>query len=355
MEQKTMKALVNLEPHKHALMDVAVPQILEPTDIIGKVSLAAICTSDIHLLEGELPNAKYPMIVGHEFCIEIVEIGSKVKTVKPGDRCVVKAGASCGECAMCKLGLRSACLHGGIFGASIDGCFAEYVRVPFADLPGQLIAIPDGLDPEDVILLPDMLATGWFGVENANLQPGQSVAVIGTGPVGLCTCLIAKKVFGAGHVVAIDIIQDRIDAALRAGVADSGINPLTDDIGAKIKEASGGLGVDVSIESAATAQSMALAAAVTRPGGVISTVSYFGEQFVSLPMNEMILKGQELKYGIQKCDGVSEMLALVKEGKLDAGFVMSHKKPLNDIEEGFKVFGQKKDGCTKWLVTPYER
>lgn len=355
MKQETMKALVNLGPHKHALMDVAVPQIIEPTDVVGKVILAAICTSDIHLLEGENPTAKYPLTVGHEFCIEIVETGSAVKTVKPGDRCVVKPGASCDECAMCRIGLRSACMRGGIFGASIDGCFAEYVRVPFADLPGQLIAIPEGLSPEDVILLPDMLGTAWFGAKNAQIKAGQSVAVIGTGPVGLCTCLIAKKVFGAGQVIAIDIIQDRVDAALKAGVADFGINPLIDDLAQKIKEACGGLGADASIESAATAQSMAMAAAITRPGGIISTVSYFGEQLVSLPMNEMILKGQELKYGIQKCDGVPEMLQMIKDGKLDARFIMTHKKPLNDIEEGFEVFGKKQDGCIKWLITPYER
>ena len=355
MKQKTMKALVYLEPHKYELMDVAVPQIIEPTDIIGKVTLAALCTSDIHLVQGENPNATYPRTVGHEFCIEVVEIGSAVKSVKPGDRCVVKPGASCDECAMCKIGLRSACMRGGIFGATIDGAFAEYVRVPFADLPGQLIAIPAGLSEEDVILLPDMLGTAWFGVQNAQLREGQSLAVIGAGPVGLCTCILAKKVFGARQVVVLDINQSRVDVALKEGIADVGINPATDDVGKKIRESIGGLGVDACIETAATARTMAMSATITRPGGIISTISYFGEQFISMPMNEMILKGQQLKFGIHKCEGVPEMLDMIQAGQIDTRFIMTHKKPLNDIIEGFDVFGNSKDGCIKWLITPYER
>lgn len=355
MEQNKMKALVYLEPNKYELMDVAVPQIIEPSDIIGKVTLAALCTSDIHLVRGENPTATYPRTVGHEFCIEVVEVGSDVKSVKPGDRCVVKPGASCDECIMCKMGIRSACVKGGIFGATIDGAFAEYVRVPFADLPGQLIPIPDGLQDEDVILLPDMLGTAWFGLENAQLTKDQTAAIIGAGPVGLCTCILAKKMVGVKKVIIMDINQSRVDAALKAGVADVGINPLKDNVGEMIKAATGGLGVDATIETAATAQTMAMSAAVTRPGGIISTISYFGDQFIPMPMNEMILKGHTLKFGIHKCEGVPEMLELIKTGKIDTRFIMTHKKPLNDIMEGFDVFGNSKDGCIKWLITPYQK
>lgn len=349
-----MKALVYLEPHKYELQDVAVPKIVEPTDIIGKVTLAALCTSDIHLVRGENPNATYPRTVGHEFCIEVVEIGSEVKTVKPGDRCVVKPGASCDECAMCKMGIRSACMRGGIFGATIDGAFAEYVRVPFADLPGQLIPIPAGMQEEDVILLPDMLGTAWFGVQNADLREGQTAAVIGAGPVGLCTCILAKKVIGAKQVIVLDINQDRVDAAIKAGIADVGINPATDDVAQIIRQATV-FGVDACIETAATARTMAMSAAITRPGGMISTVSYFGQQIIGMPMDEMILKGHQLRFGIHKCEGVPEMLEMIQNGKINTKFIMTHKKPLNDIIEGFEVFGNSQDGCIKWLITPYER
>lgn len=350
-----MKALVYEAPHQYGLADVPVPKIMEPTDIIGKVTLAAICTSDIHVVHGEVPSTVAPRIVGHEFCVEIVEIGSEVKNFKPGDRCVVKPSASCGECIMCKMGVRSACVRGGIFGTTVDGCFAEYMRVPFADQQGQMYKIPEGLDEESVILLPDMLATGYYGCKLAELKEGQTVAVIGVGPVGQSTCLLAKKVFGAKKVIAIDILQNRVDKALEAGVADIGINPATDDIAAIIKEATGGMGVDCTIEGAGVAPTMAMAASITRIGGTIATVSIFDELLVKIPMNEMLLKGQKLHFGIQTQEGVAEMMQMIQDGKIDARFVATHRAPLNDIMKGFEVFGKRQDGCIKWLITPYER
>jgi len=350
-----MKALVYKAPQQFGLEDVPVPKIIEPTDIIGKVTLAAICTSDIHIVHGEIPSTVAPRIVGHEFCVEIVEIGSEVKSVKPGDRCVVKPSASCGECIMCKMGVRSACVKGGIFGTTVDGCFAEYIRVPFADQQGELYKIPAGLDEESVILLPDMLGTGYYGCKIAELKEGQTVAVIGVGPVGLSTCLLAKKVFGAKKVIAIDILQNRVDKALEAGVADVGINPATDDIAAIIKEATGGMGVDCTIEGAGVSETMAMAASITRIGGIVATISVFNEMLVKIPMNEMLVKGQKLHFGIQTQEGVAEMMQMIQDGKIDARFIASHRAPLNDIMKGFEVFGNRQDGCIKWLVTPYEK
>lgn len=355
MGQDTMKALLYQAPHQYGLTDVPVPKIIEPTDVIGKVTLAAICTSDIHVVHGEVPSTVAPRIVGHEFCIEVVEIGSEVKNFKPGDRCVVKPSASCGECVMCKMGVRSACVRGGIFGTTVDGCFAEYMRVPFADQQGQMYKVPEGLDEESVILLPDMLATGYYGCKLAELKEGQTVAVIGVGPVGQSTCLLAKKVFGAKKVIAIDILQNRVDKALEAGVADTGINPATDDIAAMIKEATGGMGVDCTIEGAGVGQTMAMAAAITRIGGTIATISIFDELLVKIPMNEMLLKGQKLHFGIQTQEGVAEMMQLIQDGKIDARFISTHRAPLNDIMKGFEVFGKRQDGCIKWLITPYEK
>lgn len=355
MKQNTMKALVYQEPHRYGLMDVPAPQIIEPTDIIGRVTLAAICSSDIHILHGEVPNTTTPRIIGHEFCIEVAEIGADVKSVKPGDRCAVKPSASCGECVMCKMGVRAACVRGGIFGTTVDGCFAEYIRVPFADQQGELYKIPAGLDEESVILLPDMLATGYYGCKLAEIKPGQTVAVIGVGPVGQCACLLAKKMFGAKKVIAIDILQNRVDMAIKAGAADVGINPATDDMAAIIKEVTGGMGVDCVIEAAGVPQTMAMAAAITHLGGIIATVSFFDDQYVGLPMNEMLMKGHKLHFGIQTQEGVGEMLEMVKVGKLDARFIATHRAPLNDILKGFEIFGNRQDGCVKWLVTPYER
>jgi alcohol dehydrogenase len=357
MDQKTMKAMVYHGPGQYSLDDVSVPQIIEPTDVIGKVTLAAICTSDIHIVHGEVPSVPYPKTMGHEFCVEIVEVGSEVKKWKPGDRCVSRAGSNCGECVMCKIGIRGFCSKGGIYGSigPLNGCHAEYIRIPFADSPSILYKIPEGLSEEDVILTPDMLATAYFGLQNAEVSKGQTVAVIGVGPVGMSVCLLAKKIFGAGKVIAVDILQYRLDLLLKAELADIVINSATEDVIATITKESGGLGADATIETPGLESTMAMAVAATRPSGIVSTIAIFAEPLVKIPMVEMIIKSQKLKMGIHQSPGVEEMLEMIKEGKLDARFMLTHKAPLNDIEKGYDIFSKQQDGCVKWLISPYER
>lgn len=356
MNEATMKALVYQGPQNFGLMDVPVPQIIEPTDVIGKVTLAAICSSDIHMVKGDVPNTPSPRILGHEFCVEITQVGSDVKNFKIGDRCVVKPGAHCEECLMCKLGLVAMCQNGGVFGSNgkLEGGHSEYVRIPWADQENQLHKIPEGLSEEDVILAPDMLATAWFGLNNAQLQAGQTVAVIGVGPVGLSACLLAKKLFGARQVIAIDISQYRLDLALKEEIADYVINPANENVQERFLEITGGLGVDAAVETSGLESTLAMAVAITRPGGIVSTVSIFSDMAVKVPLVEMIVKNQQLRMGIQINEGVPEMIELIREGKLDTKFMLTHKAPLNEIIKGYEVFGQQQDGCIKWLVTPYE-
>lgn len=356
MEQKTMKALVYHEPNKYSLTDVPVPQILKPTDAIGRVTLAAICTSDIHTVRGEIPATPYPKTMGHECCVEIVEVGSDVKKFKPGDRCVARPGGSCYECVMCKMGLLALCLEGGVYGSigPLEGCHAEYLRIPFADMDAQLIKIPEGLDEEDVILLTDMLATAWFGIKNTDLKPGQTVAVVGAGPVGQCACLLAKKVFGASQVIAIDVLQDRLDLAVKSGNADFGFNSKTDNIAEKVMGVTG-LGVDAVVETAGFSETIAMSVSIIKPAGILSTVAIPSEPTITLPFLEMVIKDIKFRMGVQLQDGVPEMLEMIKEGKIDTSFMLTHKAPLNDIMEGYEVFGNHKEGCIKWLITPYER
>jgi len=354
MEQKTMKALVYHEAGKYSLDDVAVPHILQPTDVIGRVTLSAICSSDVHLVHGDMPNVKGPKIVGHEFCAEIVEVGSAVTDLKPGDRVQVMVGPFCGECKFCKMGVPVMCEHpdAGCFGANgPDGCQAEYIRIPSASK--MCIKIPEGLTDDDVLLLGDMLATARYGLENAKVKAGQSVAVIGVGPVGLSTCLLAKKVYGARQVIAIDIQQYRVDLALKEGIADVGINPATEDVLQKFMAATGG-GVDAVIETAGTAATLNMAFGMARPGGIVSNVAIFAGP-VELPIPQITVKNVGFISGIQFYEGVEEMLQMIKEGKIDTRFMQTHRAPLNDILKGYDVFGNKKDGCVKWLVTPYER
>jgi alcohol dehydrogenase len=351
MLQETMKALVYHGPNNYSLDDVPTPKITDPKDVIGKVTLAAICTSDVHMVHGHIPTAQFPRIVGHEFCVEIVEIGSDVKRLKPGMRCVVFPAVFCGQCKMCKSGMPGLCEKYGIFGVGeLDGSQAEYVRIPKAE--NFCIPIPSGLNEEDVILVPDMLATGWFGVKNADVNPEKIIAVVGVGPVGMSACLIAKIIFGAKKVIGIDILQERLDLLLRNKAVDAVINSGTENVKQRIKEITGGAGVDAVIESGGVQQTFELATKITKFGGIVSTVAVFAKP-LTLQMDKIFSKNLTIKMGIHKGEGLQEMLQKIQEGKLDARFMLTHKKPLNDILEGYDTFGKQKDGCVKWAITPY--
>lgn len=358
MIPEKMMALVCEEKDVYGLKEVDTPKIINDDDVIGRVTLAAICTSDIHFIKGELAgNVQFPKIMGHEFCIEVVEVGPAVTSVKVGDRCACKAGAHCGECMFCKMGLDMGCINGGIFGSIgvLDGCHAEYIRIPFANSTDQLIKIPDGLTEEDVVMVPDMLATAWFGIVNADLKEGETIAVVGCGPVGQCACLLAKEYFKASKVVAIDILPERAQLAVDSGVADLALNPLTDDMETGIKGFVGPMGVNVALDTAGTDQSIALCSAMIGPMGRLSTVAIFEKPNVSLPITEMTVKDTKFFYGVQHCEGMHEMIQAIQDGVIDTHFMLTHKAPLNDIMEGYRVFGAQEDGCVKWLVTPYER
>jgi alcohol dehydrogenase len=251
------------------------------------------------------------------------------------------------------MGLRALCVELGMFGATnLHGAQAEYVRVPRSNI--TMIKIPDGLTEEDVLFLPDMLTTGWFGLKNANFTEGQTLAVIGIGPVGQCAAMLAKKALGAKTVVVFDLIQERLDAALKAGVADYAINVLTDDIPKKVKEITGGLGFNVTVDTPGSQDSINLACAITGTNGVLSTIAIF-EKPVTLPMQEICYKNLTIKMGIQNLGGVAEMLQMIVAGKLDTKYIQTHRSPLNDIEKAYKIFGNREDGCIKWLIYPYER
>ncbi|NLO20811.1 MAG: alcohol dehydrogenase catalytic domain-containing protein [Syntrophomonadaceae bacterium] len=350
MKQKTMKALVYHGPHNISLDDVAVPQLQKDTDVIARVTISTICTSDVHVFEGLSQIVKPPRILGHEFCAEIVEVGSAVQGFKIGDRVHCPPLSFCGECAMCKLGRVGACQNAGGFGLFTDGCQAEYVRIPYAN--NCLIPIPDDMTDKDVLLLGDMLATALFGVNNAEVKVGQTVAVIGSGPVGLCSCLLAKKVRGA-KVIVLDKIQERIDLALKAGVADIGINVQTQDAAQLILEATGGKGVDSAIETAGNSQSFGMALQITAAAGIVSSVALYSTSF-ELPLPTLVFKNLTIRMGIQRIQGIPELLGYIKDGTINTDFLLTHQAPLNDIIKGYEVFGAQKDGCVKWVVTPYE-
>lgn len=354
MEQNTMKALVYHGPHKLSLDDVPVPQIQAPDDVILKVTLATPCTSDVHISEGHIPFVPYHITLGHEFCGQIVEMGSDVTGFKVGDRVHCLPGVVCNECAMCKSGYISFCQKGGCFGnfEGLNGALAEYVRIPFAK--NIMIPIPEGLAEEDVILLGDMLGTARFGVNNAEVKKGDTVAVFGVGPVGLCACLVAKKVYEAQTVIAVDIAQYRLDAALKEGIADYALNPNDVDVVKKIKEITNRRGVNAAIETAGVQSTINMAARSVGIGGIVSTIALFAKP-LELPLDLMPNRNIQLRTGIQQCEGVDSLLEYIKAGKISTRFMQTHRSPLNDIMKAMDIFGGNKDGCIKYMITPYER
>lgn len=352
MAKDTMKALVYHAPGTVSLDDVPMPRIQRPTDVIAKVTLSVICTSDLHIMHGYVPVVEPPRILGHEFCAELVEVGPEVKGFKAGDRVHVAPLSFCGNCKWCKIGRVGKCENAGGFGIYIEGCQAEYIRIPYAN--NCMIPIPDGLSDRDVLLIGDMMGTAWFGVKNAEIKEGDTVAVVGCGPVGLCTCLLAKKAFKASKVIAIDAIQERIDLALKEGVADVGFNVMKDDVVKLVLAQTGDNGVDSVIETGGNIESMQLACNITGYRGIVSTVSVFPGP-IELPLHELLYKNLTIRMGIQRAEGIPEMMKMIKDGTICTDFILTHQGPLNNIVEAYDVFGKREDGCIKYVVTPWEK
>lgn len=354
LEQKTMKSLVYHGPNQISLDDVPVPQIQKPTDVIVKVTLASICGSDLHVISGNL-GIPAPIKMGHEFCGEVVEVGDAVQKFKVGDRVAVACVTSCGVCFHCRNGHPVDCVEEnvGCFGVSplLDGSQAEYCRVPFAE--NTLHHIPASLTEEDVFFVGDILSTGYFGVESVNIQPGDSVLIVGVGPVGMCAAASAR-LFGPSKIIVVDGVKERLQACLDNGIADVAINFKEEDVQARIKELTGGFGVDAAVECIGQETSLMTCFDAIRIGGNVASVGVF-EKPVNLPLPLLWKKNFNFATGFVPLDHIPKLIQLIEEGKLNTKFLITHRSPLNDVIKGYDYFGNKKDGCIKWMLTPYER
>jgi alcohol dehydrogenase len=345
-----MKALVYRGPNKIALEDVPVPKIQKPDDAIVRVTKSTICGTDIHIWQGGMPEVEAPRVIGHEFVGEVVEVGPNVHSAKVGDRVAVSCVTQCGECFYCLKGTYSHCTTGSwIFGYMIDGCQAEYVRVPHANM--GMFPIPEGLTEDDVLFVGDILSTGYFGAENAKIKPGDTVAVMGSGPVGMCA-MASARLWGPAQIIAVDTNQHRLNIALEQGIADIALNPLEVDVAEKILELTGGRGADCTIEAVGAQPTYQMALDAVRPGGNVSLIGVF-EKPQELAMNKLWIKNINISMGLVNANRIPELLNLIKAGKLNTKFLMTHSAPLNDIVKGYDIFGHKKDNCLKWIVTPY--
>jgi alcohol dehydrogenase len=352
---QTMKAFVYHGSGNAKLEDVPMPQITKDDDIIIKVTLNAICTSDVHIAAGHLDFlVKTPKILGHEFCGEIAEIGSAVKGFKIGDRVLVNAAAVCGVCRSCKAGQFCNCRTPGygIFGVWPDGCQAEYMKLISGANYTSLI--PEGISEEDVILVTDMLCTAWYALTRAKASADDTVVVIGNGPVGLSACILAK-VLGAKTVIAIDIVDYLLEAALKNGVADYIINSKKEDPVAKVSEITKRRMADCIIETVGISQTINLGIALSGFAGRMCTVALPSGPLTIERNGEALLKNMDITMGVHSAEGAGIIMDHIVKGKIDAKWMLTHKAPLNDIVKGYDIFSKKKDNCIKWLVTPYQK
>ena len=383
----------------HGAQDVRVetvddPKILNPRDAIIKVTSTAICGSDLHLYEGNIPTMQSGDILGHEFMGEIVEVGKEIKNLKKGDRVVVPFTIACGGCFFCNKDLWSLCdnsnpnawmaekFYGhspsGIYGYShllggYAGGQAEYVRIPYAD--SGPIKVPDGLEDDKVLFLTDIFPTGYMAAENADIEPGDTVAVWGCGPVGQFA-IKSAYMLGAARVIAIDRFAERLQMAKEQGNAEI-INYEEVDAGEALKEMTGGRGPDRCIDAVGmeahgtdamavydkvkqglkieTGRPTALRQAIVacRKGGTVSIPGVYGGFVDKVPLGAIVNKGLTLRSGqthVQKY--LQPLLERIQKGEIDPSYVISHHLGIDDAPKGYKMFRNKEDNCTKVVLKP---
>ena len=325
------------------------PKIQDDRDAIIKVTLTTICSSDIHIKHGAVPRAVPGTILGHEFVGRVVETGSAVKKIKPGDRVSVNVETFCGECFFCKRGFVNNCTDpdgGWALGCRIDGGQAEYVRIPFAD--NGLTVIPDHVSDEQALFNGDILSTGYWAAKIGEINPADTVAVIGAGPAGLCTMMCAR-LYTPARIIAIDTDEYRLNLAKEKGLADITLVPGGDDPEKVIKELTDGRGADTVFEVAGGADTFQTAWKIARPNAVVVVVAMY-EEAQALPLPDMYGKNLVFKTGGVDGSYCREIMDLTACGKLDAGFLITHRCSLNDIMNAYDIFENKKDHVIKYAV-----
>ncbi|WP_437936224.1 zinc-dependent alcohol dehydrogenase [Sorangium sp. So ce341] len=383
-----MKALVFHSP-KHVSVDtVDTPVLLRATDAIVRVTSTAICGSDLHIYNGLIPQAK-PLVLGHEFMGIVEEVGSEVKRLRPGDRVLVPFAIACGSCFFCERDLPGHCERsnpgrygpegnvisskgGGLFGytdlyGGYAGGQAEMVRVPFADVGPR--KVDDDLTDEQVLFLTDILPTGYTAVDWAGMQGGETVAVIGCGPVGIMAMKCAW-LRGAARVIGVDREEYRLEKAREIASAET-VNVESGVALEFIRAATGGRGADVCIDAVGMEAhrtplekissmvhgqigsfvAFKLAVSAVRRGGVVSVVGVYGMPYDNFPLGQLFDKGVTVRFGQAPVHKhVDKLLGWIREGKLRADDVITHRLPLAEAARGYDLFNGKKDGCVKVVL-----
>ena len=345
-----MKALVYHGPGQKAWEDVPDPAIKDTTDAIVRVEATTICGTDLHILKGDTPEVAGGRVLGHEAIGTVEAVGPGVATVSPGDRVLVSCISACARCQYCRDGHPGQCTGGGgwIFGYMIDGTQAEYVRVPFADT--STYRIPEGATDEEILMLADILPTGYeVGVLNGRVRPGDTVAVVGAGPVGLAA-ITGARLYTPGHVIAIDLADARLKAALEFG-ADLAVNNGHDDAEAYVRSVTRGRGADVAIEAVGVPASFELCTSLVRPGGRVANIGVHGKP-ATLHLESLWIRDITVTTGLVDATSTDTLLRLIESHQINAARFVTHRFALDDILTAYDVFGRAAEtGAIKVMMT----
>jgi alcohol dehydrogenase len=332
-----MKALIYHGPGEKVWDTKADPVIVDPSDAIVRIDSSTICGTDLHILKGDVPEVTPGTVLGHEAVGTIVETGAAVTTFAEGDRVLVSCITSCGRCRFCKEAHYGLCTGGGgwIFGHLIDGLQAEYARVPFVDT--SVYKVPEGLSDEQVLFLADILPTAYeVGVLNGKVDAGDTVVIVGAGPIGLATIMTAK-LYTPARIVAIDLADSRLEKARVFG-ADVTINNGREDAVAMIQELTHGLGADVAVEAVGVPETFELCTAIVRPGGHVANVGVHGHS-ATLHLETLWIKDITITTGLVDTFTTPRLLQLIAEGRLDATPFATHHFALDETLEAYDTFG----------------
>lgn len=348
-----MKAITFQGPGELRVDTIPDPAIERPTDVIVRVRLTAICGSDLHVYHGLEQGLDLGTVMGHEFVGEIVDTGSEVRRLKRGDAVLSPFSTSCGRCFFCREGLTSRCASGSLFGwvengEGLQGAQAELVRIPLAD--ATLLPVPTDVTTDEALLLGDVLSTGYYCAQQADVSPGGTYAVLGCGPVGL-SAIIGARELGAEEIYAIDCIAERLSLAEAFGATP--VDFLRDNPADRLLRATDGRGADAVLEVVGNAAAHRSAVDLVRPGGTISVVGVHNESQFAFSPTEAYDKN--LTYRVGRCPArhVAEwLIPVVRSKKYDLSAIISHRLPLEQGAAAYPMFDEKRDGCTKVVLEP---
>ena len=331
-----MKALVYQGPGERTWDTADDPGIIDPTDAVVRIDTSTICGSDLHILKGDVPETKPGTVLGHEAVGTVQEVGASVTTLVPGDRVLVSCISACGRCRFCREAQYGQCLGGGgwILGHLIDGLQAEYARTPFAD--NSLYKVPEALSDEQVLFLADILPTAYeVGVLNGVVGPGDVVAIVGAGPIGLAAAL-TSGLMTPSRIVLVDLDDGRLERAGQFG-ADTTVNNSREDARARIMELTHGLGADVAVEAVGLPQTFELATELIRPGGRVANIGVHG-QSATLHLETLWIRNATITTGLVDTSTIPQLMKLVARGRLDPTIFATHRFALDDTMEAYDTF-----------------